>query len=143
MSAAREVYALVAAALPERDCTRRTRCCQLQDTGNEPVVTMAELDLVLAELKRQGRGIPPPRPDGACPLLARDGAGCLVYEARPLGCRTHFCREAGGAVPARAVREAVQRLNQVEESERPSRRGARPLRAALESRRKGRLSVSW
>ena len=68
-------------------------------------------------LRRQGRRLPPPREtdDGRCPFLD-ERARCLVYAARPLGCRTFFCERATPRAPhpsefraaARALAEASQ-----------------------------------
>jgi Fe-S-cluster containining protein len=137
-----EAYAWVDGRLPERACGRSGRCCQLAVTGLEPVVTEAEVDLLVEALRRQGRSVPRPRPDGACPLLDATGVGCLVYASRPLGCRTYFCREAGGKVPARVVREAIQTLNALDEARRRGPTRGRPLRRALEERRRGRATSS-
>ena len=109
------VYQLAMDALPERNCTGRAACCQFAVTGREPFVTVMEMDVILQELARQGRKVPPPRKDLGCPLLTADGLLCSVYEARPLGCRTFFCREAGGPATAREMRDAVHALNALEE----------------------------
>jgi Fe-S-cluster containining protein len=124
-----QVYAVAEEALPERSCTSRACCCQFVQTGREPFVTQAELGLILRELRNQGRALPKARPNGACPLLSKDGKRCTVYPARPLGCRTYFCREAGGPASARSMREAVQLLTTVDEGQ--GRRGSQTLTTAL------------
>jgi Fe-S-cluster containining protein len=133
-----KVYALADEHMPERGCIGRACCCQFQVTGREPFVSEAEMALLLGELKRQGRKIPAPRDDGACPLLTADDLRCSVYTARPLGCRTFFCREAGGPATARDMREAVQLLTSMDEQQKRGKRGSRTLTAALESARTGR-----
>jgi len=133
-----KVYALADEAMPQRDCTGRACCCLFAETGREPFVTDAEMDTLLAELKKQGRKVPAPRDDGACPLLTADSKRCSVYDGRPLGCRTFFCREAGGPATAREMREAVQLLNAIDEGQRRGKRGSRTLTAALEGARKGK-----
>lgn len=83
-------------------CDCSTECCRFGVTGREPWVTRAEWELVLLEVRRQGRRLPVLRDDddddeGRCPFLDDDGQGggrCRVYEARPLGCRTFFCERA-------------------------------------------------
>jgi Fe-S-cluster containining protein len=130
-----KVYQLAEDALPERQCTASGRCCQFAVTGREPFVTVMEMDLILQELARQGRKVPPPRQDEGCPLLTPDGMRCTVYDARPLGCRTFFCREAGGVATAREMRDAVQALNTLEESRGKKRSGSRPLTRALKDAR--------
>jgi len=110
------IYRDAEAALPPRDCTRRTRCCRFVETGRQPSVTRAEVDYLFAVLRASGRRLPPPRADGACPFLAADERTCGVYEGRPFGCRTHFCREAGGAVTARELDGSLKRLAALDEA---------------------------
>jgi len=44
-----------------------------------------------------------------------DAAGkCLIYEARPFGCRTHFCPAAGGPYARRDVLDLIRRLEDVD-----------------------------
>ncbi len=126
-----KVYALAQDAMPERSCSQSGRCCQFAVTGREPFVTQDELDLIVTTLRAQGRKVPPLRPDGACPLLADDDISCSIYAARPLGCRTFFCREAGGVVTAREMRDAIHALNALEESRGKKRSGSRALTLAL------------
>ncbi|HYC54257.1 MAG TPA: YkgJ family cysteine cluster protein [Candidatus Binatia bacterium] len=125
------IYAEAEASLPARDCMRSTGCCRFALTGREPHVTQAEVDLLLEHLASQGRRVPPPRRDGACPFLAGDETTCTVYEARPFGCRTHFCREAGGPVPARELRISLRRLAELEEQLGSRAQGPRPMSGAL------------
>lgn len=124
-----EIYAEAEAALPERNCTRLTRCCRFAETGREPYVTRAETDYLFAVLRASGRRMPPPRDDGACPFLASDEKTCTVYEGRPFGCRTNFCREAGGAVTAQELRASLDRLAALDE--KLGGDGPRPLRRVL------------
>ncbi len=123
------IYAEAEASLPPRDCRRLTRCCRFAETGREPYVTRAETDFLFAVLRAKGRRLPPPREDGACPFLAADEHTCTVYEGRPFGCRTHFCREAGGSVTAAELKPALARLAALDESLGGD--GPRPLRRAL------------
>jgi len=83
-------------------CDCSTECCRFGITGREPWVTRAEWELVLLEVRRQGRRLPVVKDsddddDGRCPFLDDDGNGggrCRIYAARPLGCRTFFCERA-------------------------------------------------
>jgi hypothetical protein len=131
-----EIYAAAEASLPPRACTRLTRCCRFAETGREPYVTRAELELLLAVHGATGRRLPDPRSDGACPFLDGDETTCTVYEGRPFGCRTHFCREAGGAVPARELKHALDRLAALDEKRGGD--GPRPLTRALSQSRAAR-----
>lgn len=124
------IYTEAEASLPERNCTRRTRCCRFAETGREPYVTRAETDFLFAVLRASGRRLPPPREDGACPFLADDETTCTVYDGRPFGCRTHFCREAGGAVTAQELRPSLDRLAALDE--KLGGEGPRPLTRVLD-----------
>jgi hypothetical protein len=42
-------------------------------------------------------------------LLDENGA-CIAYDARPFGCRTHFCAAAGGPIARRDVADLIARL---------------------------------
>lgn len=85
-------------------CDCSTECCRFGVTGREPWVTRAEWELVVLEVRRQGRRLPVLKSDddddddeGRCPFLDDDGNGggrCRIYAARPLGCRTFFCERA-------------------------------------------------
>jgi hypothetical protein len=109
----RAVYAEVAARPVERACERRTECCQFHLTGRIPHLTRGEAVVATKALRASGRTRLPERTDGACPLL--DAAGrCLIYEARPFGCRTHFCAAAGGPYARRDVLDLIRRLEQID-----------------------------
>ena len=64
-------------------------------------------------LRAAGRPKLPERSDGACPLLTSMGK-CMIYEARPFGCRTHFCAAAGGPYARREVLDLIRRLEVVD-----------------------------
>ena len=131
------VYEFAHQDLPERDCTQRACCCQFAVTDREPFVTHAEMANLLEYLGQQGRRVPPERVDGACPLLGADNRTCTVYPARPLGCRTHYCREAGGPATGRQMRHAVQALNALDE-QRGKKAGGREFLKALADARRGK-----
>src|ERR1041384_2629593 len=74
----------------ERNCVRRTECCQFKLTGRTPFLTKGEALVAAKALRATGRTRFPERADGTCPLL--DGGGrCLIYAEPPFGCRTPFC----------------------------------------------------
>lgn len=110
--AARTLLLQVELALEGVRCEATTDCCRFQVTGREPWLTRVEWELLLGELRRQGRRLPtlPDEEDGRCPFLD-ESARCRVYGARPLGCRTHFCERAQPAPPRLGeFREAARRL---------------------------------
>ncbi|MEK0450375.1 MAG: hypothetical protein RL088_2643 [Verrucomicrobiota bacterium] len=110
----RAVYAELAARPVERDCIRRTECCQFALTGVMPLVTKGEVALMVKALRATGRTEPPKQAiEGACPMLQANGK-CLVYEARPFGCRTHFCAAAGGPYARKEVLDLIRRLEAVD-----------------------------
>ncbi len=105
----REVYRQLAALPIERQCQGLAQCCHFRLTGRTPNLTWPEAIVAARAARATGRkSIPPTGPDGACPLL-KDGA-CLVYQDRPFGCRTHFCKTAGGPYSREEVRHLIQQL---------------------------------
>ena len=107
------VYAEVERRPIERDCVRRTECCQFKLTGRTPFLTRGEALLAARALRTTGRTRLPVRDDGACPMLDPQGR-CLIYAARPFGCRTHFCPAAGGPYPRREVVDLIHRLEDLD-----------------------------
>ena len=80
------------------------------------MMTAGEALVVAAALRATGRRTLPESGDaatGRCPLLNPAGK-CLVYEARPFGCRTHFCAAAGGPYSRNEVRDLVRRLEEID-----------------------------
>lgn len=109
LEAVGEVYRDLAARPVERRCELRTGCCHFRQTGRTPLLTRGEALLAARAVRAMGRKTLPERADGACPLLD-DGGRCLIYEARPFGCRTHFCRAAGGPYARTEVLDLIRRL---------------------------------
>jgi hypothetical protein len=109
----RAIYGELANRPVERACERRTECCRFKLTGRTPHLTRGEALVVAGALRATGRTTLPRREDGACPLLDASG-GCMVYDARPFGCRTHFCATAGGDYPRRAVVDLIHRLDRID-----------------------------
>ena len=123
------IYAEVDHRPVERECVRRTECCQFKLTGRTPFLTRGEALLAARALRATGRTRLPARTDGACPML--DPAGrCLIYTARPFGCRTHFCAAAGGPYARREVVDLIHRLEELDA--KLGGDGAHPLPAAVE-----------
>ena len=126
----RAVYAELEGRPVERLCVNRTECCQFRRTGATPYLTAGEA-LVLADAVRaSGRGRLEKKADGSCPLLNAVTGRCEVYEARPFGCRTHFCEAAGGPYARREVVDLIRRLEAVDEG--LMGRGAQSMGVALE-----------
>ena len=108
----RAIYSEIDRRPVQRDCVRRTECCQFKLTGRTPMLTAGEALVVAAALRASGRRSFPDSTDattGRCPMLDLAGR-CLIYDARPFGCRTHFCAAAGGPYTRDEVRDLVRRL---------------------------------
>jgi len=132
LRAVERVYADVDALPVERNCVARTRCCRFRLTGRTPMLTLGEALVAARAVRAGGRREVPESADpasGRCPLLG-SGDRCTIYAARPLGCRTHFCGEAGGPVPRRAVAGMIRQLEEIEEGLR-GRVEPRPLADAV------------
>lgn len=109
----REIYAELARRPIVRDCQLTTGCCRFQLTGKVPHLTKGEALVAARGFKATGRKELPARADGACPLLHPKTSRCMIYEARPFGCRTHFCEAAGGPVARREVADLIRRLEDI------------------------------
>lgn len=105
----RAVYRELESRPVERFCERRTECCQFKLTGLTPQLTKGEALLAAKAFRATGRTKLPEKADGSCPMLDPMGK-CLIYEARPFGCRTHFCPAAGGPYARRDVLDLIRRL---------------------------------
>jgi len=111
----RAVYRDLEGRPTERACIARTDCCRFRLTGRTPYVTRGELLLLVRAVRASGRTriTRDDAPDGACPLLDADGR-CAAYDARPFGCRTHYCAPAGGPLARRDVVDLIRRLEAVD-----------------------------
>ena len=110
----RQVYVDLAQRPIERNCLRKTECCHFKLTGRTPYLTKGEAFLAAKALRATGRTSLPQNADGSCPMLERETGNCLVYQARPFGCRTHFCSAAGGPIARRDVIDLIRRLEHVD-----------------------------
>jgi len=110
----RNVYVDLARRPIERNCLRQTECCHFKLTGRTPYLTKGEALLAAMEFRASGRKSLPQTADGLCPMLDRDTGNCLIYEARPFGCRTHFCSAAGGPIARREVIDLIRRLEHID-----------------------------
>src|SRR6188768_1095342 len=91
-----QIYSELATRPVERQCIRRTECCQFKLTGLTPYLTKGEALVAARAWRATGRTKLPSKADGACPMLDERSGRCLIYADRPFGCRTHFCDAAGG-----------------------------------------------
>jgi Fe-S-cluster containining protein len=110
----RAVYAELAQRPVERDCMRRTECCQFKLTGKTPYVTAGEALHTVEALRASGPVKIRDKEDGSCPLLDGRTGKCEAYESRPFSCRTHFCVAAGGPYARREVVDLIRRLEDVD-----------------------------
>ena len=125
----RNVYVDLAQRPIERNCTRQTECCHFKLTGHTPYLTKGEAFLAAKALRATGRKSLPQNGDGSCPMLERETGNCLIYEARPFGCRTHFCAAAGGPLARREVVDLIRRLEKIDSE--LSGNGPRTLQSAV------------
>jgi Fe-S-cluster containining protein len=125
----RAIYDEVAARPAERNCTLRTECCQFKITGRVPFLTRGEALMAARGFRATGRKTLAVRADGACPMLDEKSGRCLIYEHRPFGCRTHFCKAAGGPYERRDVIDLIRRLEIVDS--KLGGDGARALETAV------------
>lgn len=110
----REVYRELEQRPVERNCIRRTECCHFQITGKVPQLTMGEALVLAKGVRASGRKTVPEAPSGACPLLEETTGKCMAYDARPFGCRTHFCKAAGGVIPRSSILDLIRRLEEID-----------------------------
>src|SRR4051794_12907743 len=114
LGAVREIYGELATRPVERQCIRRTECCQFKLTGLTPYLTKGEALVAAWAWRTTGRTKLPSKPDGACPMLDARSGRCLIYADRPFGCRTHFCGAAGGPLARREVVDLIRRLETID-----------------------------
>lgn len=98
----------------ERSCMGRAGCCRFRLTGRMPYLTRGEALVAARAWRQAGRKSVPEPVDGACPFLNPASAKCRIYEGRPFGCRTHFCKEAGGPASRGEVRDFIRRLEEID-----------------------------
>ena len=110
----RQIYAELAMRPVERQCIRRTECCQFKLTGLTPYLTKGEALVAARALRATGRTKLPAKADGACPMLDAASGRCLIYADRPFGCRTHFCAAAGGPLARRDVIDLIRHLETID-----------------------------
>jgi Fe-S-cluster containining protein len=110
----RGVYEELARRPVDRNCVRLKECCHFKLTGRTPFLTRGEAIVAARALRQTGRTKLPPAINGACPMLQTSTGNCLIYEARPFGCRTHFCAAAGGPYERSEVIDLIRRLEEID-----------------------------
>lgn len=125
-------------------CDASTDCCRFGVTGREPYPTAVEVALLEREVRARG-GLPkrrtlPVAAERRCALLSDEGR-CLVYEARPFGCRTFFCERARGPagegvrdLPRKDIQDLARRIADLSARAVADEPGPRPL---------SRVTASW
>ena len=108
------VYRDLAQRPINRGCERRTECCHFKITGETPYLTKGEALVAAKAWKATGRSKLPEKKNGSCPFLEEGSGKCFIYEGRPFGCRTHFCKAAGGPYARREVIDLIRRLEAVD-----------------------------
>jgi Fe-S-cluster containining protein len=109
-----DIYRELAARPVERDCIGRAECCHFLKTGKTPYLTRGEAVVLAQALRASGRKHLPDSADGACPLLNPASLRCLAYPGRPFGCRTHYCKAAGGPYSRKEVLDLIRRLEDLD-----------------------------
>ena len=100
----RRIYDELAARPAERQCLRRTECCQFKLTGLTPYLTKGEALVAARAWRATGRKKLPDSVNGACPML--ESAIGQVFDLRRSAIRlphTLLCR---GWWATRAARRA-------------------------------------
>jgi Fe-S-cluster containining protein len=103
-----QVYDGLSELLAGSSCPRSTRCCRFAQTGRTPYLWPVEVRRVLKAIDRRGGRLPREGAPGDCPLLLKDG-GCSIYNDRPFGCRTYFCKDA--TLPQGSRRSEIDALS--------------------------------
>ncbi len=109
----RAVYLELAKRPVQRNCLARTECCQFKLTGLTPHLTKGEALLAAKAFRATGRK-ELPSDDGICPMLHRTTGRCMIYADRPCGCRTYFCKAAGGPYARKEVLDLIRRLEDLD-----------------------------
>jgi len=127
----RALYGEIDALEAHRSCPASTDCCRFGVTGREPYPTAIELHALERAVKARG-GVPkrrtlPLASERRCSFLGDDGR-CIVYAARPFGCRTFFCdRAEGEPVPRDEIARVSHAIQDLSARFNPRDPGPRPL----------------
>lgn len=127
----RALYRALESRPVERACSRLSQCCHFSLTGRTPFLTRGEALVAAGALRATGRKALPESHDGACPFFSCADRKCLIYADRPFGCRTHFCRAAGGPYARGEVLDLIRDLEKLDAD--LGGNGAHPLREAVQA----------
>lgn len=125
----RGIYQELASRPSHGNCIGRGDCCRFGLTGKTPYLTRGEAMVAAQGWKSRGRKNLELPADSSCPFLKNNR--CQNYEARPFGCRSHFCDAAGGPTPRGEVRDLIQKLEDIDR--KLGGHGACNLPAALQT----------
>lgn len=143
--ALRGLYAEVDALLEGWTCDTSTDCCRFGVTGREPYPTAIEQAAVERAVRARGglpkrRSLPIAKNERRCALLS-DAGTCLVYAARPFGCRTFFCERARGPasehvreMPREEIAHIARAIVELSARFAPGDAGPRPM---------SRITAAW
>jgi uncharacterized protein len=134
------IYAEADALFAGWTCGGSTDCCRFGITGREPYPTAVERAMLERAVRARG-GLPKRRTlptigERRCALLSDEGR-CLVYAARPFGCRTFFCERGRSplgedvrSAPRGVVAALGRRIADLSARFAPADPGPRPLSRA-------------
>lgn len=136
LSELQALYKRVDAALDGWGCASSTDCCRFGVTGREPYPTAVEVLLIDHAVRERGGSLPKRRAlplanERRCALLSDEGR-CLIYAARPFGCRTFYCERAQGPVgerdlPRNVISEIAREIAALSQRTIPVDPNPRPL----------------
>jgi hypothetical protein len=121
------IYAETDALFADWSCAGSGDCCRFSQTGRQPELWPIEWQ----RLQQALRARPGKKTDvtpGDCPAFDQSARRCRAYDARPFGCRTHYCGDvcATGKNPRQQIRDLTRRLAALSDREHPGE-GLRPL----------------
>ena len=107
----RTLYAETDALFVGWSCAESGQCCRFSVTRRQPELWPIEWRLLQRALRARPAG-KCGQSAGDCPAFDSISRRCRAYDARPFGCRTHFCLSASAASknPRRQIRDLARRL---------------------------------
>jgi hypothetical protein len=107
----RTLYAETDALFAGWSCAQSGQCCRFSVTGRQPELWPIEWRLLHRALRARPAG-KASQGAGDCPAFDSMSGRCRAYDARPFGCRTHFCANvcAASKNPRQPIRALSRRL---------------------------------